>query len=262
MGALHEGHFSLVRKSKKENDLTICSIYVNPTQFNDKHDFSSYPRNEQQDIDYLILENCDILFLPKDHEIYVDTEDQIDHDVIEAMTVLEGEKRPGHFEGVVTIVNKLFNLISPDVAYFGEKDYQQLWIINLFTKKEKLNIEIKGCPTIRDQYGLALSSRNTKLSGLEIKHAPRIFQALLFCKRKIELIKSKDEAINTQRLQKIKAESVNNFIKNSLIKLDYFEVIDNENFRFASEIKIANSYRVLIAAHIGNIRLIDNILIE
>ena len=262
MGALHEGHFSLIRKSNQNNDFTICSIYVNPTQFNDKNDFFSYPRNEQQDIDYLIFENCDILFLPKDHEIYCEKEDQPEHDMIEAMTILEGEKRPGHFEGVVTIVYKLFNLINPDVAYFGEKDYQQLWIIKLFAKKLKPNIKIKGCPTIRDKYGLALSSRNTKLSELEIKNAPRIFQALLFFKRKIELIKAEDELISTQLLQKIKEESVNNFIKNSLIKLDYFEVIDNENFRFASEIKITNSYRALIAAYIGNIRLIDNILIE
>ena len=138
MGCLHEGHLSLLKESIDHNQITICSIYVNPKQFNDKQDFSSYPRDEKTDIKFLKTINCDILFLPTDQEIYPNHDLHRNYNFTKCMSILEGEKRPGHFMGVITIVHKLFLLIQPDRVYFGEKDYQQLWIIKLFTQTFKM----------------------------------------------------------------------------------------------------------------------------
>ena len=261
MGCLHEGHLSLLQESIDHNQITICSIYVNPKQFNDKQDFSSYPRDEKTDIKFLKTINCDILFLPTDQEIYPNHDLHRNYNFTKCMSILEGEKRPGHFMGVITIVHKLFLLIQPDRAYFGEKDYQQLWIIKLFTQTFKFSIEIKTCPTIRDQNGLALSSRNNKLNRQEKKVAPNLFKELSTFKKRVQL-QQEIKVLPKSLVSSLKKLAMDNIAKNKLIKLDYFEVIDDENFSFVSEIKTNKKYRVLLAAYIGNIRLIDNILID
>jgi pantoate--beta-alanine ligase len=258
MGSLHNGHLSLLNQSISENDVTICSIYVNPTQFNDQNDFVTYPRDYNLDIDLLRSTACDALFLPKDEEMYPDNDLDIQYYNHNCMNILEGEKRPGHFSGVLSIVKKLFTLIQPDRAYFGEKDYQQLWIIQVFTKTLQLPIAIQSCTTIRGKNGLALSSRNINLTTEAKEQAGIIFSTLEFFKNKI-----KDSGIlNQADFSALKQKLSNNIISNSLIKLDYFEVIEEEYFRFAREIKNNKKYRILIAAYVGQIRLIDNMPIE
>ena len=150
MGTLHDGHLSLLKNSIVDNDYTICSIYVNPKQFNNKQDLVSYPRNTESDIEKLKLINCDALFLPSDSEMYTSNDVSLEYDFSDWFNILEGQKRPGHFLGVVTIVHKLFNLVNPDKAYFGEKDYQQLRIIKLFVKTLNIAVQIISCPIVRN----------------------------------------------------------------------------------------------------------------
>tara|TARA_B100001250_G_C19784646_1_gene783546 strand:+ start:20 stop:913 length:894 start_codon:yes stop_codon:yes gene_type:complete len=258
MGSLHNGHLSLLNQSISKNDVTICSIYVNPTQFNDQNDFLTYPRDHNLDIDLLRSTACDLLFLPKDEEMYPNNDLDIQYYNHNCMNILEGEKRPGHFSGVLNIVKKLFTLIQPDRAYFGEKDYQQLWIIQAFTKTLQLPIEIQSCITIRGDNGLALSSRNINLTTEAKEQAGILFSTLELFKNEI-----KDSGIlNQADFSDLKQKLSNNIISNSLIKLDYFEVIEEEYFRFAREIKNNKKYRILIAAYVGQIRLIDNMPIE
>ena len=186
MGSIHKGHISLVQKSILENDYTICSIYVNPTQFNDKTDFIKYPREEEKDIKILREFNCDAVFLPNDKEMYPKKEGPFkDAFISEHMNILEGEKRPGHFLGVITIISKLFNLIQPNKAYFGEKDYQQLYIIQFFVKKFKIPVEIRSCKIVRERNGLALSSRNKHLTLNEKRVAKHLFKTLQFLQKKL-----------------------------------------------------------------------------
>tara|TARA_B100001142_G_scaffold194614_1_gene193609 strand:- start:10331 stop:11203 length:873 start_codon:yes stop_codon:yes gene_type:complete len=261
MGALHQGHLSLINKSKKENDITICSIYVNPTQFNNKQDLIKYPRNIENDIAMLHEIHCDILFVPSNEEMYARNEQLGDYNISEVMNLLEGEKRPGHFTGVITIVHKLFHLIKPHRSYFGEKDYQQIWLIKLFVKKIKSSTKIITCPTIRDDDGLALSSRNARLNLTQRKAATILFQTIDSFKDQILKIKKRHHN-NRIDISILKYEQIKMIHQYSFIKLDYFEVIDVENFSFATEIVFNKNYRILIAAFIGEIRLIDNILID
>ena len=181
-----------------------------------------------------------------------------------AMEILEGEKRPGHFFGVLTIVHKLFNLVQPKRAYFGEKDYQQLWLIQKFVSVLKLPISVLGCPTIRTVQGLALSSRNHRLNKQEKKISLILFQSIYHLKKEIRLTLkiNQNSILKNSDLHRIKEGIRNKISKNTNIKLDYFEVIDVENFSFAKEIKMDKKYRILIAAYISKIRLIDNILID
>ena len=264
MGSLHEGHLSLLKRSNNDNNLTICSIYVNPTQFNDKIDFKKYPRDIKRDIKVLEKIKCDILFLPSDHEMYPKNEKKEDYSFMDAMEILEGEKRPGHFFGVLTIVHKLFNLVKPNRAYFGEKDYQQLWLIQKFISVLKLPTIVLGCPTIRTAQGLALSSRNKRLNKREKKLSLTLFQSIDILKKEIKLNFKTNQKNNLTNLElnRIQARIRNKISQNTSIKLDYFEVIDVENFSFAKEIKKNKKYRILIAAYISKIRLIDNILID
>jgi len=264
MGSLHQGHISLLKKSISENNITICSIYVNPTQFNNNTDFQKYPRNLKRDEDLLININCHILFLPCDNEMYPDNQKKKDYNFTPCMHILEGEKRPGHFIGVITIINKLFTIIQPDRAYFGEKDYQQLWLIKLFVKIFNIAVEIKSCPTIRDQNGLALSSRNKRLKLKEKKTALNLFTTMQNLKNEIKLKRKthKPHILTTLELQNLKKTAIDKIQKTPFIKLDYFEIIDVENFRFAIDIDTNKKYRILVAAYVGKIRLIDNILID
>ena len=258
MGSLHSGHISLLNESINENDVTICSIYVNPTQFNDPVDFAKYPREYNSDLELLQSLDCDIVFLPTDEAMYPENHKPIDYEFSNYMNILEGEKRPGHFLGVVTIIHKFFRIIHPDRAYFGEKDYQQLWLIRLFAKKFQIPTEIKACKTIRNKNGLALSSRNKHLTEQQKAHAQSLFLALdsLKC-----AIKGKSY-LNNKNFIDLKDQVFSQFLSSSWIKLDYFDVIEDESFRFVREIKHDKKYRILIAAYVGGIRLIDNMLIE
>ena len=202
--------------------------------------------------------------MPSDSEIYKSNDSILEYNFTDCFHILEGEKRPGHFSGVVTIVHKLFNIVKPDKAYFGEKDYQQLWIIKLFQKTYKLSTQIMSCSTIRDDQGLALSSRNKHLTIEQKKVALNLFKSLKKIKYKIELHKKNNstQSLTKNELIKLKKIALDNIMNNALIKLDYFEIIESENFRFTDCIDYNKNYRALIAAYIGETRLIDNISIN
>ena len=254
MGALHQGHLSLISRAIKENDYVIISIYVNPTQFDNKSDLEKYPKIIDQDIDVLNkleFQNL-ILFLPSDTEIYSGKfiKDKYDFNGID--NKMEGEYRSGHFDGVATIIKKLFDIIKPNKAYFGEKDYQQLLIVKKLVNILGLPISIVGCPIHRNNQGLALSSRNTRLTSVERSYASRIYEILLSTK----------ELFQYQQLTEIKAWVKDQFLKDSIIDLEYFEIADNLTLTSASTINQSTKYRAFIAVKINNIRLIDNIALN
>lgn len=254
MGALHQGHLSLISRAVKENDYVIISIYVNPTQFDNKSDLEKYPKTIDQDINVLnkIEFHNLILFLPSDTEIYSGNfiKDKYDFNGID--NKMEGEYRSGHFDGVATIIKKLFDIIKPNKAYFGEKDYQQLLIVKKLVNILGLPVSIVGCPTHRNDQGLALSSRNTRLTSVERSYASRIYEILLSTK----------ELFQYQQLTEIKAWVKDQFLKDSIIDLEYFEIADNLTLTSASTINQSTKYRAFIAVKINNIRLIDNIALN
>ena len=249
MGYLHEGHDSLINKSKKENNITIVSIYVNPTQFNNKHDYEKYPRNITADIKRLRRLNCDMLFHPDDREITNLPKPNIKIQFDNLKEILEANMRPGHFDGVINIVSKLFNIIKPNKAYFGEKDLQQLLIIQKLCNEKFKNIQIIKCPTIRECNGLAKSSRNKHLDTINLKLASKIYKMLKFTKKNIKIL----------GVQKTKEYVVKYLNDLEGINLEYFEIINSESFSFTNTINSNSTYYGLIAVEINNIRLIDNI---
>ena len=249
MGSLHVGHESLVKKCKKENEITIVSIYVNPSQFNNQDDFINYPRNLNLDIKKLKELNCDVLFNPSIEEITKLPEPSINLKLGNLNKLLEAAKRPGHFKGVITIVSKLFKIISPNKAYFGEKDLQQLFIIKKLCAQNFNNIQIINCSTIRDGEGLAHSSRNKKLNPKELLLARSIYKILCNVKKNKK----------TWCVKKIKNYVVESLRDITVINLDYFEIIESESFSFTQEINSNCDYYAMIAVKIRNIRLIDNL---
>lgn len=248
MGALHDGHASLMKKSSAENGVTVASIFVNPTQFNDQNDLLKYPRTLEADC--VLLEACgvDIVFAPEVSEMYpeVDTR-QFDYAPLD--TVMEGAHRPGHFNGVCQIVSKLLDAVTPDKAYFGEKDYQQLAIIRKMVQELKYPIEIVGCPIVRENDGLAMSSRNARLSDEERKNALNISKTLF---------KSCTFA-NDHSVSETKA-MVENAIKDAAgLELEYFEIVDGDTLQNVANWDDANSIMGCITVFCGDVRLIDNI---
>ena len=249
MGALHNGHISLIEKSKIENNITICSIYVNPLQFNDKKDFEKYPRNYEADTEFLKRNGCDIVFIPESDEMQP-SGDYPDYDLAGLDNVMEGRYRPGHFRGVVYIVKKFFEIIEPDRAYFGMKDYQQLTIIKYVVKKLKIKTDIIECQILRDFDGLALSSRNVRLSKEQREIAPVIYKTLLRVKKLY--ISSSLSSIN---------EFVREEIENKMsMKLEYFEIVDSQTL-LPIYFKKEDNVIACIAVFLGEIRLIDNIIL-
>jgi pantoate--beta-alanine ligase len=250
MGALHKGHVSLIREAKKENDFVVCSIFINPIQFNNKSDLEKYPKNIELDISILTKEKCDLLFYPTEEEMFADyLPETFDFDGLDK--VMEGKFRPGHFQGVATIVKRLFEIIQPQRAYFGMKDYQQLVIIHKITKDNNLPVEIVPCPTVREKDGLAMSSRNQLLSKVERKQATSIYKILK--KAKIHsgfyTIKEIKEYVSGQ-LQKTK-----------IIKLEYIEIVDMYTLKPLRAWTQSNNVIACIAVQVGNVRLIDNIIL-
>ncbi len=250
MGALHQGHLSLIERSRDENEITVVSIYVNPTQFNDKTDLKNYPRDPENDIRKAGLAGANVAFLPDDRTIYPEQPPQLlDIDLGNLDNILEGQFRPGHFRGVVTVVKRLFDLVHPHKAYFGLKDYQQLLVIKKLVSHFHLPIEIVSVPTVREEDGLAMSSRNLLLSTEERLAAPFIYRQLL----------NAQTLLAKMTVSEVKKEIISAFEKNNMFKLEYFEIRDAETLEEINEIK--GKAVMLVAAWLGNVRLIDNLLI-
>ena len=250
MGALHNGHTSLIKKSVLENDYSVVSIFINPTQFNNINDYESYPINISRDIELLdsISENI-ILFRPDTEEIYSGKVVSDSYDFGDLDKYMEGEYRKGHFQGVATVVNKLFEIVSADNVYFGEKDFQQLRIIEDLVQKNGYKLNVIRCKTIRQNDGLALSSRNKKLDISSQNIATNLFKALSFAKKNfdnldLEIIYAKVEDL------------LQNFPQ---ISVDYFAIADENDLKPIKHKKKNQKYRAFIAADISGVRLIDNI---
>ncbi|PQJ68940.1 pantoate--beta-alanine ligase [Polaribacter butkevichii] len=252
MGALHQGHLSLITKAKKKNDLVVVSIFVNPTQFNNQEDLITYPKTIENDTKLLESVSCDVLFFPSVAEIYAEniTSENFDFDGLEHQ--MEGKFREGHFNGVGTIVKTLFEIVTPDKAYFGQKDFQQLQIIKKMVKKNNLPVKIKGCPIFREEDGLAMSSRNTRLSLEHRAAAPFIFKTLKKVRKKF----------GTENATKITEWVENQFKKHPLLNLEYFTIADEKTLETIKNKESNNKYRAFIAVFAGEIRLIDNIQLK
>ena len=247
MGALHNGHLSLVKESVDNNEITVASIFVNPTQFNKKEDLENYPRTLESDLTLLQSVSCDIAFIPSTEEIYSNTisSNHFEFDGLEIQ--MEGKFREGHFNGVGTIVKKLFEIVTPTNAYFGEKDFQQLQIIRKMVQKNHLPVSVMGCPTFREKNGLAMSSRNQLLSEKEKEEGAIIYETL--CEVK--------ELIDNKAIEKINSWVGEQFDKNPLFELEYFVIADEENLTPALTISPNKNYRAFIAVHADKVRLID-----
>lgn len=265
MGALHDGHLSLIKRSKKENDLTVCSIFVNPTQFNDLADLEKYPRTLENDSVLLKSVGCDIVFAPEINEIYSKKELELKKNNVEDKSwtegktvdfglldkIMEGKKRPGHFNGVAQVVSKLFRIVKPDKAYFGQKDFQQVAIIRSMTSQLRLPLEIVVCPIVREEDGLAMSSRNIHLSVSERKAAPLIAHIL-------STIKSKRA---NHSVDELKAFAEAQIKSDPLMQLEYFEIVDSLTLQPIKNYDQAKSAVACIAVKLGSIRLIDNFIL-
>lgn len=250
MGALHEGHASLVKKSVKDNDVTVVSVFVNPTQFNDPKDLSSYPRDIEADCKLLEEVGADYVFTPSVEEMYP-TPDIRHFEFPPISTVMEGAHRPGHFNGVCQVVSRLFYITRPDKAYFGEKDWQQIAVVKAMVRSLNLNVKIVECPIIRDTDGLARSSRNALLSADEREIAPNIFKAL---KESIEYSK-KHNISETHDYVVEKINSVNG------LEVEYFEIVDGNTLQRVSDWNDSDYIVGCITVYCGKrpVRLIDHI---
>jgi len=250
MGALHEGHLELIRRSVRENDITVCSIFVNPIQFNNHEDLEKYPRNLLLDEKMLLSQGCDILFAPSVEEMYPSTEKEIfDIDFGYLERILEGKFRPGHFRGIAIVVKKLFDIVRPEKVYFGKKDYQQLMIIKELVFRLKIPVEVVACETVREPDGLAMSSRNLRLTIGERKVAARIY----------EILKQAKERSSSQSILKIKKWALKNLQENPDFRVEYLEIVDNRTLLPVTKWNNRQNALVCIAVWLGNVRLIDNL---
>lgn len=248
MGALHQGHASLVRRSVKENDVTVVSVFVNPTQFNDKNDLKNYPRTLEADCVLLENEGAYIVFAPSVEEMYPQEDTRV-FSFAPLDTVMEGACRPGHFNGVAQIVSKLFYAVEPDRAYFGEKDFQQLAIIREMVRQLSIGVEIVGCPIVREPDGLAMSSRNTLLSCEERNRALTISRTLF----------ASLPFATEHTLQDTKTFVENAINETDGLELEYFQVVDGNTLQELKEWGDSDYVVGCIALFCGKIRLIDNI---
>ena len=251
MGSLHEGHLSLINKSNSDCDISICSIFINPAQFNDKADYLNYPKDIENDLNLLKQVECDIIYTPDATDIYKKNETIKKYDLNGMDLFLEGEYRPGHFNGMVSVVDKLFQTIEPDYAYFGEKDLQQLYIIKNLVKDKNINTTIIGCPTIRERNGLAKSSRNKLLSQDDLRYCSIIYQQLILCKENFE----------DMPFAELKKNIEEKLTKEDRIKIEYLEFVDIKTFKPQQKFNIKTKYALCIAVNISGVRLIDNIIL-
>ena len=244
MGNLHDGHLSLIKEAQLNNDFVVTSIFINPTQFNNETDFSSYPKTIDDDIAKLEKIGCDLLFLPEIQEIYPG--DLLKQNIVNNFRgILCDKYRPGHFDGVTTVVDIFFSIIKPNTSYFGEKDFQQIKIIQELVKIKNHNIKIVSCPSIRDDRGMSLSSRNSKFTNDQSKIfnqlGSKIYEFINFCKKK-------SSNINLDNFKK-------QILENSINKIDYIEIRNENNLEITD---VSSKARLFIALYIGEIRIIDN----
>ena len=250
MGALHQGHLSLIDEAKEKTDIIITSIFVNPTQFDNKEDLVKYPNTIESDIKLLEKQaKCDILFCPNANEMYQDSISSDHYDFGGIENQMEGKFRKGHFDGVATIVKKFFEIVNPDFAFFGEKDFQQLEIVKKMVQIEKLNLQIIGCPIFREKDGLAMSSRNIRLNESQRNDAPTIYKIL-------KQVKTKSNLESIENINKFVLEK---FSQSKELELEYFEISNEKTLEKTND--FSNS-RAFIAAFAGDIRLIDNIKLQ
>lgn len=248
MGALHHGHMKLLSKSIEQNDITICSIFVNPTQFNNPIDLENYPRDVETDISLLQANNCDAVFLPSTAMMYKKG-DVVGLNFGYLENIMEGKFRPGHFKGVGLIVSKLFNLILPNKTYFGTKDLQQLTIVKKLSEELLYNIDIIPVETVREPDGLAMSSRNRLLDKTERKCAIDLYNALMMAKKQL---------LDGEHVTSVLNNIQRYFTTESKIKLEYFEIVDTKNLLPITEIPKTKEVSLCIAGQLGKVRLIDN----
>jgi pantoate--beta-alanine ligase len=249
MGALHEGHLSLVKLAQKDCDLVVCSIFINPTQFNDSNDLENYPITIEEDINVLEEQSCDILFLPNVTEMYPQGLNTKEYLLNGIDKVLEGRKRPGHFDGVCTIVHRLFSIVKPNTAYFGEKDFQQVAVIKQMVNSLSLTVQIKTGETIREKDGLAKSSRNTLLSVSQRQKATYIYASL----QKIKTLYGKVDCTQLKEMIKDDVNQVQD------MQLDYVEIVNPHSFSPLQGQGTNEEAVALIAVFLGKVRLIDNL---
>ena len=247
MGALHQGHLSLYKAAKKENDEVISSIFVNPTQFNNPDDFQKYPKTLEIDLELLEKAGVDAVYVPNVEEMYPDGLNSKKYNFDGLENEMEGKYRPGHFDGVGTIVEELFRQVQPHNAYFGEKDYQQLAIIKKMVEKTKLPVKIHGVPTLREEDGLAMSSRNVRLTETQRKEATIIYETL-------EKVKEWFKVISLEEIK----QKVTDIFRNSNFELEYFVIADEKTLKETDFFYKDKNYRAFIVAYAGDVRLIDN----
>lgn len=248
MGALHAGHMSLVSRARKENDIVAVSVFVNPTQFNNKEDLRTYPRTEEQDCALLEAAGCDVVFVPSVEEIYPEEDTHV-FDLGPVAEVMEGKFRPGHFNGVAQIVSKLFSFVEPDKAYFGEKDFQQIAVIRRMVELEGFKLEIVSCPIKREDDGLALSSRNVRLSEEQRKIAPNIYRVLKeSCNFASNHTVAETVAMVTEELNKLPQ-----------LEVEYYEIVNGLTMQPVENWNDAPYVVGCITVYCGDVRLIDNI---
>ena len=260
MGALHEGHLSLVKRAKMETDVVVCSIFVNPTQFNQKKDFDKYPITLERDIELLLSVKCDILFLPSVAEMYPDgflQKKSLDFGYT-ALT-LEGEYRPGHFDGMAQIVEKLLLTIMPHQLYMGQKDFQQALICKQLIKKRKLTTALVVCAVVREKDGLAMSSRNIRLSTHARSVAPEIFTVLKWAKKEVQNLRKANVVSGLKaQIQAIEIEAFDRLAANKKIQVEYLAIRDAQSLKVISTLQKESV--VLVACWLNGVRLIDNVL--
>lgn len=248
MGALHAGHKSLVDRARKENAIVVVSVFVNPTQFNNKQDLATYPRTEERDCALLEAAGCDVVFMPAVEEVYPEPDNR-QFDLGAVAEVMEGAHRPGHFNGVAQIVSKLFGFVEPDRAYFGEKDFQQIAVIRKMVQLEGFKLQIVACPIKREDDGLALSSRNVRLTAEQRQLAPNIYRVL---KESCNFAKSHTVA----ETEKFVVDSLNALPQ---MEVEYYSIVDALTMQPVSDWADADSITGCITVYCGEVRLIDNI---
>lgn len=248
MGALHAGHISLIHRALKENDVVVCSIFVNPTQFNNPEDLEKYPRNVEADIQLLEEAGCHAVFLPEVSEMYPKNVESDNFDFGGLDTEMEGKFRPGHFQGVGTIVKKLFLAVNPNKAYFGEKDYQQLLIIKKMVELEGLDVKVVPCEIKRESSGLAMSSRNARLSDNAFNASTLIHEQLIWML----------DHFNELSVSELKQAVEMAFDENDAFELEYVEVTDGKTLKPIQDRRASTEPRAFISAYIEGVRLIDN----
>ena len=250
MGALHEGHLSLINRAKNDNDIVVSSVFVNPIQFNNPTDLEKYPRTPELDIEKLKNAGCDAVFMPSVEEMYPEkVEDHYDFGDLER--VMEGACRPGHFNGVAIVVRKLFEIVNPDRAYFGEKDFQQLAIIKKMVANLNMGLEIVPCPIIRENDGLAMSSRNVRLNEAERAIAPKIFATLN------DAVSKKDSMSPAEMREYALAK----YAEIKEFDVEYVEITDEINLQSITNWDECEHARIFVALQLGPVRLIDNVRI-